>query len=78
VARHDLPFEFMLNAMRLIDGVPARWFVERTGLPPTAIEAGLAEAERRGLLRVGLDRWQPTALGARFLNDLQAVFLADR
>jgi oxygen-independent coproporphyrinogen-3 oxidase len=78
VARHDLPFEFMLNAMRLIDGVPARWFVERTGLPPTAIEAGLAEAERRGLLRVGLDRWQPTALGARFLNDLQAVFLADK
>jgi oxygen-independent coproporphyrinogen-3 oxidase len=78
VARHDLPFEFMLNAMRLIDGVPARWFVERTGLPPTAIEAGLAEAERRGLLRVGLARWQPTPLGARFLNDLQAVFLVDK
>jgi len=75
VKRADLPFEFMLNAMRLIDGVPANWFAERTGLPPSAIQAALTEAERRGLMTVDHATWRPTALGARFLSDLQAIFL---
>jgi len=75
VARDDLPFEFMLNAMRLLDGVPSRWFTERTGLPPTMIEKSLLEAERRGLLATDHAHWAPTALGARFLSDLQALFL---
>lgn len=75
VARADLPFEFMLNAMRLLEGVPAMWFTERTGLPPTAIQRQLEEAERRGLMTVDHARWRPTALGARFLSDLQALFL---
>lgn len=75
VARDELPFEFMLNAMRLLDGVPGRWFTERTGLPPTAIDKPLAEAERRGLMVTDHARWIPTPLGARFLSDLQAIFL---
>jgi oxygen-independent coproporphyrinogen-3 oxidase len=78
VERAELPFEFMLNAMRLLDGVPANWFMERTGLPPTAIEAPLAAAEQRGLIAVDHLRWRPTPLGARFLSDLQGMFLPDR
>ena len=75
VARRDLPFEFMLNAMRLTQGVPLASFAERTGLAPAAIEAGLAEAERRGLLERDLQQVRPSARGLDFLNDLQAIFL---
>jgi oxygen-independent coproporphyrinogen-3 oxidase len=77
VAREDLPFEFMLNAMRLADGVPSHWFAERTGLPPTAVDARLRAAEARGLLTSDHRRWAPTPLGWRFLSDLQASFLPD-
>ena len=76
VDRADLPFEFMLNAMRLTDGVPARWFSERTGLAPGAIEEGLRRAQNKGLMTVDHERWAPTSLGRRFLNDLQSIFLA--
>ena len=75
VARRDLAFEFMLNALRLNDGVPTRLFVERTGLPMSALEPGLREAERRGLLTADVERIAPTPLGRRFLSDLQAIFL---
>ncbi len=77
VTRDDLPFEFMLNALRLTEGVPSHWFAERTGLPPTAIEAGLTAAAARGLLTADHQRWAPTPLGQRFLSDLQASFLPD-
>ncbi len=77
VAREDLPFEFMLNALRLAEGVPARWFTERTGLPSSAVDRPLAEAQRRGLLNADHQRWAPTDLGQRFLSDLQALFLPD-
>jgi putative oxygen-independent coproporphyrinogen III oxidase len=75
VSRHDLPFEFMLNALRLPGGVPSNLFSERTGLPLTAIEAQLAKAEARGLLARDHRRIGPTPLGMRFLSDLQALFL---
>jgi oxygen-independent coproporphyrinogen-3 oxidase len=75
VDRADLPFEFMLSALRLLDGVPAAWFTERTGLSPTAIQRPLEQAESRGLMAVDHSRWRPTPLGARFLSDLQALFL---
>lgn len=79
VARRDLPFEFMLNALRLADGVPATLFAERTGLPASAIEAPLQRAEARGLIERDHARLRPTELGRRFLTDLQALFLpADR
>jgi len=75
VGRRDLAFEFMLNALRLNDGVPTRLFAERTGLPMSALEPALREAERRGLLAADVERIAPTALGRRFLSDLQALFL---
>ena len=78
VARDDLPFEFMLNAMRLTEGVPSRWFVERTGLPPTAIERARCERRTRGLMAIDHSRWAPTPLGARFLNDLAGALSARR
>jgi len=77
VATRDLPFEFMLNALRLIDGVPAPLFVERTGLPPDAISRARDSAERRGLLEPDPTRICATSLGLRFLNDLQALFLPE-
>jgi oxygen-independent coproporphyrinogen-3 oxidase len=78
IARSELPFEFMLNALRLKEGFELARFGERTGLPLSAIEAGLAEAERRGLVRRDLRHVEPTPLGFDFLNDLQALFLPER
>jgi oxygen-independent coproporphyrinogen-3 oxidase len=75
VARTDLPFEFMLNALRLHAGIALQTFSDRTGLPLSAIEQGLAHAESRGLIRRTLDRVEPTHIGRRFLNDLQSLFL---
>jgi oxygen-independent coproporphyrinogen-3 oxidase len=75
VARAALPFEFMLNALRLREGFELRLFRERTGLPLSAIEPALAEAERRGLLERDLVRVWPTDRGFDFLSDLQSIFL---
>ena len=75
VGRSALPFEFMLNALRLREGFALQLFRERTGLPLSAIEPALAEAERRGLLTRDLERVVPTARGFDFLSDLQALFL---
>ena len=75
VARRDLPFEFMLNALRLTQGVPASLFAERTGLPLSMAAEPIAEAVRRGLLDPDPTFLRPTALGRRFLNDLQGLFL---
>jgi oxygen-independent coproporphyrinogen-3 oxidase len=77
VSRADLAFEFMLNALRLSEGFELARFAERTGLPLSAIERPLAEAERRGLVVRDLRRVQPTRLGFDFLNDLQQLFLPD-
>ena len=77
VGRADLGFEFMLNALRLTGGFDPRLFTERTGLPINAIEASLDAAEARGLLYRDHKLIRPTALGQRFLNDLQEIFLAD-
>ena len=77
VARADLPFEFMLNALRLKEGFALSHYCERTGLPMTAIERALVDAERKGLIERDLSRVRPTTRGFDFLNDLQALFLAD-
>lgn len=77
VARADLPFEFMLNALRLRYGFGLREFSERTGLPLTAIEAALAQAERKGLLERDFARVRPTQKGFDFLSDLQELFLSN-
>ena len=75
VARADLPFEFMLNALRLKGGFKLQDFADRTGLPLTAIERSLDEAERKGLIERDLASVKPTVRGLDFLNDLQALFL---
>ncbi|HVX04278.1 MAG TPA: coproporphyrinogen-III oxidase family protein, partial [Rhodanobacteraceae bacterium] len=73
----QLPFEFMLNALRLNDGVPMADFTKRTGLPAGAIAAPLHQARACGWLADDPDRLQATPLGQRFLNDLIEVFLPD-
>jgi len=77
VARADLPFEFMLNALRLRDGFALQDFAEKTGLPVSALQPGLDEAERRGFIERDLLRVRPSVRGFDFLNDLQALFLSD-
>ncbi|MBP7412856.1 MULTISPECIES: radical SAM family heme chaperone HemW [Simplicispira] len=77
VRRADLPFEYMLNALRLREGFALQDFTERTGLPLTAIAKALAEAERKGLIERDLAHVRPTERGFDFLSDLQALFLAD-
>lgn len=72
----DLPFEFMLNALRLNAGFPSHLFESRTGLPLGAIEPGILDARGRGLIEATHEGWKPTDLGRRFLNDLQTGFLA--
>jgi putative oxygen-independent coproporphyrinogen III oxidase len=73
----DLPFEFMLNALRLLDGVPTSLYAERTGDSLVSISRGLADATARGLLDPDPARIRPSALGLRFLNDLQTIFLEE-
>jgi putative oxygen-independent coproporphyrinogen III oxidase len=75
VTREQLPFEFMLNALRLREGFELQAFAERTGLPLSAIEAPLRKAESRGLVERDWQRVWPTARGFDFLSDLQSLFL---
>ena len=75
VPRAQLPFEFMLNALRLRDGFALADFSARTGLAITAIARPMAEAEAKGLLARDLTRAWPTDRGFDFLSDLQALFL---
>jgi putative oxygen-independent coproporphyrinogen III oxidase len=78
LARADLVFEFMMNALRLAEGFPVRSFVERTGMQISAAEAPLARAEARGLVERDHERVRATELGRRFLNDLLELFLPER
>lgn len=77
VAVAELPFEFMMNALRLIDGVPRALFSAHTGLPLEVIGAELHQARQQGLLQLDHERLRPTARGQRFLNDLLQRFLPD-
>jgi oxygen-independent coproporphyrinogen-3 oxidase len=74
----DLPFEFMLNALRLVDGFDVVLFSDRTGLPISGIDKQLLEMESKGLLDRDWKRIRPTERGRRFLNDLLEAFLPDR
>jgi len=75
VATNDLPFEFMMNALRLTEGFPVRLFEERTGLPLSVAAEALDQAQRLGLLAVDALQVAPTKRGQRFLNDLLQLFL---
>lgn len=77
IPANDLPFEFMLNALRLSDGVSTTSFTERTGLALHRIANALELASKKGLLDENPSLLKPTALGLRYLNDLQTLFLSD-
>ncbi len=71
----DLPFEFMLNTLRLTDGVDTITFSERTGLPLNVVSKGLDEASKKGLLDSDPNKLKATEQGLRYLNNLQEMFL---
>ena len=76
VGTEEVVFEFMLNALRLVNGFSERLFSERTGRDSAEIERMMGPATEKGLIRRDDDAcWRPTALGRRFLDDLQAEFL---
>jgi len=77
LADADLPFEFMMNALRLTDGVAVETFTDRTGLPIAAVQAQLDLAHAQGLTERDPARIRPTPLGQRFLNDLLQLFLPE-
>ncbi len=66
----------MLNALRLNEGFSEHVYRQRTGLDLDSVAVKLAAGEARGLLERRADGWRPTEFGRRFLNDLQASFLA--
>jgi oxygen-independent coproporphyrinogen-3 oxidase len=78
VAATELPFEFMMNALRLNQGFDAALFEMRTSLPLIGIESELRRAEQEGLLERHLQHIAPTDHGRRFLNRLLERFLAER
>jgi len=78
VSVEELPFEFMLNALRLVDGFEVQLFSERTGLPNQVIQSRLETVEKKGLLERDWKRIRPTERGRRFLNDLLEAFLPDK
>jgi putative oxygen-independent coproporphyrinogen III oxidase len=71
----EAAFEFMLNALRLVEGVPLALFSQRTGLPLATVESALEQAIRRGMLEERNDVLRPTVHGQHFLNDLIGLFL---
>ena len=77
VAREQLPFEFMLNALRLDEGIAMTEFERRTGLARETLDAPLALARERDWIETDPARLQPTESGRRFLNDLIELFLPD-
>ena len=74
----ELPFEFMLNALRLIEGFLPSLFTARTGLPLTSIARELSKVEDEGLIERDVQRIRPTARGRLFLNELLEKFLPEK
>ncbi|MGE8414818.1 MAG: radical SAM family heme chaperone HemW [Pseudomonas sp.] len=75
LGNEELPFEFLMNALRLTDGVDAVLFAQRTGLDLASLAEGRRQAEQSGLLQVEPSRLAATARGQLFLNDLLQYFL---
>ena len=75
LSKDDLPFEYMLNVLRLVDGIPTPQFQERTGLDLAQINGMLEKALAKGLLDDDPRTIKPSSLGLQYLNDLQMLFL---
>ncbi|RMH19786.1 MAG: radical SAM family heme chaperone HemW [Gammaproteobacteria bacterium] len=71
----DLPFEFMLNALRLVEGVESRLFEQTTGLPLKSIQSQLKSLQQRELLEEHASKISPTARGRQFLNEAIMQFM---
>ncbi len=77
IPAQELPFEFMLNALRLVDGFPIAMFEERTGLAWETVGGTVALLAGRGLLELDGGRCRPTPLGLRFLNEALLEFIPE-
>jgi len=75
LTRDELPLEFMMNALRLIEGIPGNLFLERTGLPINIIEKELSLAEERNLVEWKINELKPSLTGQRYLNELLEIFV---
>jgi putative oxygen-independent coproporphyrinogen III oxidase len=75
IPKAELGFEFMMNALRLTEGVNVDLFQQRTGMPLRSVETAMKKGKAKGLLESHAQRIQPTLLGQRFLNDLLALFI---
>jgi oxygen-independent coproporphyrinogen-3 oxidase len=71
----ELPFEFMMNALRLVDGFDTSLYEQHTGLALEAIDAHLARLEARHLIELSSGRWHATQVGGRFLNEILLEFI---
>lgn len=74
ISRDERPFEFMMNALRLLEGVDEALFVQRTGLPLESIQEKLTQLRNKGLMAPS-PRLAPSPKGEQFLNDLLEFFL---
>jgi oxygen-independent coproporphyrinogen-3 oxidase len=72
----DLPFEFLMNTLRLLEGFEEREFEQRTGLHSEVLTASLARLRVRELIEQREGRWRASPLGFNFLNDVVSEFLA--
>jgi oxygen-independent coproporphyrinogen-3 oxidase len=72
---NELPLEFMMNAMRLSDGVKSSLFFDHTGIPVSCMKQTLLNAEDRGLIQWNIEKIKPTETGQRYLNDLLQMFM---
>jgi oxygen-independent coproporphyrinogen-3 oxidase len=75
VSEADVGFEFMLNAMRLTEGVPTPLFQQHAGVPISTIKSALQQAEELGLIEHTIERIRPTEKGQRYVNCLIELFL---
>jgi len=75
ITPEELGFEFMMNALRLTEGVPLGLFQQRTGLSLLTLDKTIRQAQNKGLLTLEQGRIKPTLLGQRFLNELLEMFL---
>lgn len=75
LGREDLQLEFMMNALRLTEGIHSPLFMQRTGLPMSAVQSSLVNAEKRGLVEWDIESMKPTTKGQRYLNDLLQLFM---
>ncbi len=74
IAHEQMALEFMMNGLRLRDGIPIMYFPHRTGLPTSTVQTQVEELQRSGLMATDVDNYRATDLGYQFLNTLLQKF----